>query len=48
MILEAGDLINTGAPPGVGLGGKPFLQYLKEGHVVELSVGGLGIPNKNV
>lgn len=41
MTLEAGDLINTGTPPGVGLGLKPA-QYLKEGDVVELSIEGLG------
>lgn len=41
MTLEAGDLINTGTPPGVGLGLNPP-QYLKEGDVVELSIGGLG------
>jgi 2-keto-4-pentenoate hydratase/2-oxohepta-3-ene-1,7-dioic acid hydratase in catechol pathway len=34
MILEAGDLINTGTPSGVGLGLKPLPQYLKEGDVV--------------
>jgi 2,4-didehydro-3-deoxy-L-rhamnonate hydrolase len=41
MTLEAGDLINTGTPPGVGLGLTPQ-QYLKEGDVVELSIEGLG------
>ncbi|MEJ7821682.1 MAG: fumarylacetoacetate hydrolase family protein [Chitinophagaceae bacterium] len=41
MTLEAGDLISTGTPPGVGLGMKPP-QYLKAGDVVELSVEGLG------
>ncbi|MGN6267381.1 MAG: fumarylacetoacetate hydrolase family protein [Ginsengibacter sp.] len=41
MTLEAGDLINTGTPPGVGLGLKPA-QYLKQGDVVELSIEGLG------
>ena len=41
MTLEAGDLILTGTPPGVGLGMKPP-QYLKAGDVVELSVEGLG------
>jgi len=41
MTLEAGDLISTGTPPGVGLGMKPA-QYLKEGDVVELSIEGLG------
>lgn len=41
MTLEAGDLITTGTPPGVGLGMKPP-QYLKAGDVVELAVEGLG------
>lgn len=41
MTLEAGDLILTGTPPGVGLGMKPPV-YLKEGDVVELSVEFLG------
>jgi 2,4-diketo-3-deoxy-L-fuconate hydrolase len=41
MTLEAGDLISTGTPPGVGMGKKPA-QYLKEGDVVELSIEGLG------
>ncbi|GGC15576.1 ureidoglycolate lyase [Parapedobacter defluvii] len=41
MTLEAGDLILTGTPAGVGLGMKPPV-YLKSGDVVELSVEGLG------
>ena len=41
MTLEAGDLITTGTPPGVGLGMKPP-QYLKHGDIVELSIQGLG------
>jgi 2-keto-4-pentenoate hydratase/2-oxohepta-3-ene-1,7-dioic acid hydratase in catechol pathway len=41
MTLEAGDLINTGTPPGVGLGMNPQ-QYLKEGDTIELSIDGLG------
>ncbi len=41
MTLEAGDLISTGTPPGVGLGMKPP-QYLKVGDVVELGVSQLG------
>ncbi len=42
MTLEAGDLILTGTPPGVGMGMKPN-QYLKEGDIVELVVEKLGI-----
>ena len=41
MTLEAGDLISTGTPPGVGLGMKPP-QFLKLGDVVELEIIGLG------
>lgn len=41
MTLEAGDLILTGRPPGVGMGMKP-VRYLKEGDVVELTIEGLG------
>jgi 2-keto-4-pentenoate hydratase/2-oxohepta-3-ene-1,7-dioic acid hydratase in catechol pathway len=41
MVLEPGDLINTGTPPGVGMGFKPP-RYLQPGDVVELSIEGLG------
>ena len=41
MTLEPGDLINTGTPPGVGLGMSPP-QYLKEGDAVELAIDRLG------
>lgn len=41
MVLEAGDVINTGTPHGVGLGMKPA-RYLRDGDVVELSIEGLG------
>jgi 2-keto-4-pentenoate hydratase/2-oxohepta-3-ene-1,7-dioic acid hydratase in catechol pathway len=41
MVLEPGDLISTGTPPGVGLGMKPP-QYLKAGDAVELEIEGLG------
>lgn len=39
--LEAGDVITTGTPPGVGLGMKPP-KFLKAGDVVELGIDGLG------
>ncbi len=42
MVLEAGDVITTGTPPGVGLGQKPTPIYLKDGDVMELSIEGLG------
>ncbi|MBC7745843.1 MAG: fumarylacetoacetate hydrolase family protein [Flavobacterium sp.] len=41
MVLEPGDVISTGTPPGVGMGKKPPL-YLKAGDVVELTIEGLG------
>ncbi len=41
MTLEAGDVISTGTPPGVGLGMKPP-QYLKAGDEITLSIDGLG------
>lgn len=41
MVLEPGDLINTGTPAGVGLGFDPP-RYLNEGDVMELSIEGLG------
>ncbi|WP_417259603.1 fumarylacetoacetate hydrolase family protein [Celeribacter sp.] len=41
MTLEAGDIIATGTPPGVGLGMKPPT-FLKEGQVVTLGAAGLG------
>lgn len=41
MTLEAGDLILTGTPAGVGLGLKPPI-YLKTNDVVELQIDGLG------
>lgn len=41
MILEPGDVITTGTPPGVGLGMKPP-RYLKAGDVVSLGIEGLG------
>lgn len=41
MVLEPGDLINTGTPAGVGMGKTPP-RYLRDGDVVELEVSGLG------
>ncbi|MEM6632976.1 MAG: fumarylacetoacetate hydrolase family protein, partial [Bacteroidota bacterium] len=41
MKLEAGDLLSTGTPPGVGLGMDPPV-YLKEGDTVALEIEGLG------
>jgi 2-keto-4-pentenoate hydratase/2-oxohepta-3-ene-1,7-dioic acid hydratase in catechol pathway len=41
MVLEPGDIINTGTPPGVALG-RPDKPYLRPGDVVELGIEGLG------
>ena len=41
MVLEPGDLINTGTPAGVALGSDD-IPYLTAGDVVELSIDGLG------
>ena len=41
MQLEAGDLISTGTPPGVGLGMVPP-RYLADGDVVDLEIESLG------
>jgi 2-keto-4-pentenoate hydratase/2-oxohepta-3-ene-1,7-dioic acid hydratase in catechol pathway len=41
MVLDPGDLINTGTPPGVGMGKLP-VRYLRPGDVVELGIEGLG------
>ena len=47
MILEPGDIITTGTPPGVGLGMKPP-QFLKVGDVVTLGIQGLGEQKQKV
>jgi 2-keto-4-pentenoate hydratase/2-oxohepta-3-ene-1,7-dioic acid hydratase in catechol pathway len=41
MVLEPGDVVNTGTPAGVGLGMDPPT-YLRAGDIVELGVEGLG------
>ena len=41
MVLEPGDLINTGTPAGVSLG-HDDVPFLAKGDVVELSIDGLG------
>ena len=42
FVMEPGDVIITGTPPGVGLGMKPTPQFLKAGDVVTLGIEGLG------
>jgi 2,4-didehydro-3-deoxy-L-rhamnonate hydrolase len=47
MVLEPGDLIDTGTPPGVGMGFKPP-RYLNPGDVVELGIDGLGVQRQQI
>lgn len=47
MALEPGDLINTGTPPGVGMGQNPPT-YLKGGEVMTLSITRLGTQTQHV
>jgi 2,4-didehydro-3-deoxy-L-rhamnonate hydrolase len=47
MILEPGDVITTGTPPGVGMGMKPQ-RFLKPGDVVTLGIERLGEQRQTV
>ncbi|WP_368496825.1 fumarylacetoacetate hydrolase family protein [Herbiconiux sp. A18JL235] len=47
LVLEPGDLINTGTPPGVGMGLTPPV-WLQEGDVMELGIAGLGTQRQTV
>lgn len=47
MVLDPGDLITTGTPPGVGLGMKPP-RYLKAGDVMRVGIDGLGVQTQTV
>ena len=47
LVLEPGDLINTGTPPGVGMGFKPPV-WLQPGDVMELGIENLGAQRQNV
>jgi 2-keto-4-pentenoate hydratase/2-oxohepta-3-ene-1,7-dioic acid hydratase in catechol pathway len=42
LVLEPGDIVNTGTPAGVAMG-LPDQPYLREGDVVELEISGLGV-----
>jgi 2-keto-4-pentenoate hydratase/2-oxohepta-3-ene-1,7-dioic acid hydratase in catechol pathway len=42
MVLEAGDVVNTGTPAGVALGQPDPKPYLRPGDIVELEIDGLG------
>lgn len=47
LVLEPGDLINTGTPPGVGMGLTPPV-YLRPGDVMELGIKHLGTQRQHV
>jgi 2,4-didehydro-3-deoxy-L-rhamnonate hydrolase len=47
MVLEPGDVITTGTPPGVGMGMKPP-RFLKAGDVMALGIDGLGTQKQTV
>ncbi|WP_306306808.1 fumarylacetoacetate hydrolase family protein [Microtetraspora fusca] len=47
MVLEPGDLINTGTPPGVGMGHDPQI-WLRPADVMELGIAGLGAQRQHV
>ena len=47
LVLEPGDLINTGTPPGVGMGFQPPV-WLQPGDVMELGIDGLGSQRQTV
>ena len=47
MSLQAGDIITTGTPPGVGMGMKPQV-FLKVGDKIRLSIDNLGEQNSKV
>jgi 2-keto-4-pentenoate hydratase/2-oxohepta-3-ene-1,7-dioic acid hydratase in catechol pathway len=47
MVLEPGDIVTTGTPPGVGMGRKPPL-FLKPGDVMDLGVAKLGRQRQRV
>jgi 2-keto-4-pentenoate hydratase/2-oxohepta-3-ene-1,7-dioic acid hydratase in catechol pathway len=47
MVLEPGDVIITGTPPGVGAGKKPPV-FLKPGDVMELGIERLGTQRQRI
>ena len=47
MVLEPGDIVTTGTPPGVGMGKKPPT-YLKSGDEMHLGIAGLGEQRQKV
>ena len=47
MVLEPGDVITTGTPPGVGTARNPR-EFVKPGDVMELRIEGLGVQRQDV
>lgn len=47
MVLEPGDIVTTGTPPGVGTARNPK-EFLKPGDVMELKIEGLGAQRQKV
>jgi 2-keto-4-pentenoate hydratase/2-oxohepta-3-ene-1,7-dioic acid hydratase in catechol pathway len=47
MVLEPGDVITTGTPPGVGTARNPK-EFLKPGDIMELRIDGLGMQRQKV
>jgi 2-keto-4-pentenoate hydratase/2-oxohepta-3-ene-1,7-dioic acid hydratase in catechol pathway len=48
FVMEPGDVIITGTPPGVGMGFKPEPKFLKAGDVVRLGIDGLGVQQQKI
>ena len=48
FVMEPGDVIITGTPPGVGMGMKPAPKFLQAGDVVRLGIDGLGEQQQRV
>ena len=46
MSLQAGDVISTGTPPGVGMGQKPP-RFLKAGQIMRVGISGLGVQQQH-
>ena len=47
MTLNAGDIITTGTPPGVGMGRKPPI-FLRDGDEMMLEIDKLGLQKQKV
>ncbi len=47
MVLEPGDVLNTGTPEGVALG-RPDQPYLREGDEIRVAIEGLGEQRQRV